>query len=295
VDVPYLFVMRAAVLLGALGIAGYCDLRNREVPDGLWIVMGFLGGALFILGGYGGSALALALDIVAALFVIEHFLPWDRALDERPNVATAIEGAIYVGVVALAFYCYVFIPSAVSPEFLVVVVSVLVARGLFELRLLYGGADAKALMAAALVLPIWTQPLLKQYPAAITQTMLPNFPFAVTILINGALLTLVVPVGLFIYNMRKHFYSIPEAFMLYEIPTEELPRRFVWLRKPPLDTRVDVDTTEEDIEMRKAQAKELMSRGINRVWVTPQLPMVLALAVGAVIGILFGNILFWII
>jgi hypothetical protein len=288
---------RLIVLIAGLAVAGYYDWRTREVPDGIWIVMGAFGALFLLLGAYGDAPVVFVLDLVAALFVLEHFLPWDDRLEGHDTLTLLIEVAIYVGVVALSAYAYLFWNSVVlaHPEFLVVVVSVLIARGLYELRMLWGGADAKALMAAALLLPLFAQPLAVSYPSTVSTVGLSYIPFSVTMLIDGAILTLVIPIGLFIYNATKGFYGFPQAFNLYEIPTEELPHRFVWLRQPPLKTNNYLDTTEEDNEMRKKQAEELLAKGVDKVWVTPQIPMVTALAVGAVAGLIVGNFLLWIL
>jgi hypothetical protein len=288
---------RLVVLLGGLAVAGYFDWRTREVPDGLWVVMGALGAVLLLLEAYGSASVVLALDLVAALFVLEHFVPWDKPLEKHESLTMAIEAAFYIVVVALTVYAYIFWNSTVlaNPEFLMVVASVLIARGLYEARLLWGGADAKALMASGLLLPIFAQPLVEAYPSRITLVGLQYIPFAVTVLIDGAILTLVIPVALLVYNASRGYYSLPQAFNIFEIPTEELPHRFVWLRKPEMEVNNYLDTTEEDNEMRQKQADELLSKGVEKVWVTPQIPMVTALALGALAGVLVGNFLFWLL
>jgi len=43
---------------------------------------------------------------------------------------------------------------------------------------------------------------------------------------------------------------------------------------------------------REAIAAELNSRGIERVWVTPQIPFLVIMAVGVVGALLAGNVLF---
>lgn len=295
--IPNITTLRVVFLLGGLAIAGYYDWRTREVPDGLWIVMGVCGAFFLLLEAYGSAPVIYVLDLVAALFVIEHFLPWDDALEGKDDLATAIEIAIYIGVAALTVYAYIYWRSVVvaNPEFLVVVASVFIARGLYEAHLLWGGADAKALMATALLLPLFAQPLIGSYSTNISSSGLPYIPFAVTMLIDGALLTLVVPVGLFFYNLFRGYHKIPEAFTLIEIPTTELPHRFVWLRKPSMEVDNYLDTTKEDEEMRRKQADELLAKGVDKVWVTPQIPMVTALAAGALAGIIVGNFLLWIL
>ncbi len=39
-------------------------------------------------------------------------------------------------------------------------------------------------------------------------------------------------------------------------------------------------------------AQDLRSRGVSRVWVTPQIPFLVVMAVGLVAALLAGNVLF---
>lgn len=292
-SIEFLPFLPAALLVGALGVAGYHDLKTREVPDMVWLVMGLVGTAIFLAFEYGRPWPALALDAVGALFAIQHVIPWDRALGEDHALTGVLEGGIYLAVSVLAVTTYFLYPAIVTPAFLAIVITVLTARGLFEARLLYGGADAKALMVSAVVLPFWPTPLLAPYPSSVSMTPLPWLPFPLSMLIDGTLLTLAVPVWVLAKNLSAGYASFPESITLYEIPTSELPNRFVWLRRPPLGDDEDVETAEADLELRRSQAQVLTERGIDRVWVTPQLPMVLALALGAGMSLLVGNLLFW--
>lgn len=283
----------AAILVGALGVAGYQDLKTREVPDQIWLILGIIGMAFLVGSEYGSSWPAILLDTVAGLFALQHVIPWDKALGESHYATGVIEGGIYLSVCLLTVVTFFLYRSAADLTFFAIVITVLIARGLFEVRLLYGGADAKAIMISAIVLPFWPQPLLGQYPASVTLTPLPWLPFPLSILIDGTLLTLAVPLWVLGRNIMDGYLSFPESVTLFEIPTSELPRKFVWLRRPALGDNEDVETAEADLELRTAQAQTLTERGIDRVWVTPQLPMVLALAVGAVVALAFGNLLFW--
>lgn len=275
-------------------MAGYYDVKTREVPDWIWVAIGILGAALLLLTDHAAGGLAIATDLIAVFFVMEHFIPWEDLLGESDEVAVPIEAAIYIAVSAFAVYGYFLNPDLVSTQFLAIVVSVLIARGLFESRLLYGGADAKALIALSLLLPLLLSPLplLVHYPSYITLTLLPYIPFPFTVLIDGALLTLVVPLVIFARNLRNGFRELPDAFFIYEIPTKELPERYVWLRRPMVGLDEDAETAEEDHALRLRQTQLLLAGEVESVFVTPQLPMVAALAGGALVAILFGNLLF---
>ena len=290
----WLVIGRAVILLVGLAYGGYSDLRSREVTDRLWISMGIIGGALLLASDMGGDPRALLVDAVVAFFVLEHFVSWEDYMGEHETLPLIIEAILYVAIPATIIYGYITHPAIFSVSSLIVVISVLIARGLFEARLLYGGADAKALMVAALVMPLTLAPfpLLFSPSTAAGSTLVTYTPVCFNILVDGALLTLLVPIGILIRNLRHGFKEFPEALFLLEIPTQDLPKRFVWLRRPPPEGEEDVETAEEDLALREAEAKRLTELGIDRVLVTPQLPMVTALAFGAVVTLLVGNILF---
>ncbi len=50
------------------------------------------------------------------------------------------------------------------------------------------------------------------------------------------------------------------------------------------------ETAEEDRLERVRAAQELEAKGVERVWVTPQIPFLVLMAVGAVAALLAGNL-----
>ena len=288
--------VRAGILLIGLGYGGLSDLRSREVGDRLWLLMGLGGGILLVASDIGASIWTLLADILVVFFVIEHFSSWEDYFGESGSLPLLLEAALYIIVPATVAYGFLFHPSVVSVDLIIIVISVLIARGLFEARLLYGGADAKALMASSLVLPLMLAPFPIVNPPVsyATSTLLTYTPVGITILIDGALLTLLIPIGMLVVNFRRGFREFPEALYLLEIPTKELPHHFVWLRRPPPEGEEDVETAKEDQELREAEMRRLLDLGVDRVLVTPQLPMVTALAAGAFAALFFGNFLYFV-
>lgn len=280
-------------LAAVLGVASYYDWRIREVRDELWMAGGLLGGVLLFLSLAPNSLPQAGLVALVVIFVLQHFFPWDARLEAHPDLILVAEGTLYlvVGLAVVVDYLYG-IPGP-APELVSVVVATVLARVLFESGLLYGGADAKAMMTVGLLLPLASSPLLVTLPPNLQYPLIQDIPFAFTALVDGALLTLLVPVAVLGYNLSRGEHELPRALHMYEIPTEELPKRFVWLKDPAPEERPKEDTTAEDEELRKRQAKELLEKGIDRVWVTPQLPFLIAMAAGALIGVLFGDLLLW--
>ncbi|MCI4319495.1 MAG: hypothetical protein L3K23_05105 [Thermoplasmata archaeon] len=284
-----------AVALGGLGYAAWSDWRTREVSDHVWELMAAAGAVLGFFG-YGTTGPeAAVLWIVVSLFVVQHLLPWDVALERlRPWLPGVIEVGMYLGtftVLAVAFLSGGLGPSGLPIPIVAVYASVLLARLMFEVGLLYGGADAKALMVVALLVPLDVAPLLA-LPRTAT-SVLGLYPFALNLVMNAALLSLAVPIGIAFRNARSGDFEFPRGFVGYRILVSELPHRFVWIRDPTFRRESEeAETSEEDRQIRERQAKELAASGAREVWVTPQLPFVVLLASGAIVAVLAGNLLF---
>ncbi len=289
-----LTVLPILLVLG-LSYAAWEDWRRREVSDRVWQVLGLAGAVLgaFALGTR--ALLPLVMWTIASAFVLEHVVPWDRPVERWGATAPLIvEGVLYavvLGVVGWAALRFGVGPTTVPIEVVAVVVTVLLARALFEMGVLYGGADAKAVMIAGLVVPLFALPLLP-LPAN-ARAILGFYPFSLNLLMDAAILAIVVPIALAIQNLRAGTFAFPGGFTSYRIPVARLGETFVWVRDPALPAEVeDVETSEEDAALRRRQQAELTARGITSVTVTPQLPFIVLLAVGGIAALLIGNIIF---
>jgi hypothetical protein len=281
-----------AVLVVGLAVGAVVDLRTREVDDRLWLAIALLGGGLqAVIVGSGGTVPLLIWLLVLA-FVVQHLLPWDELISERNSAwAGYLELATYVGV-ALVLVVVGWRdgvgPAGLPVSAIAVYVSVLLARGLFEANLLYGGADAKAVMVAAAAVPFDTMALLAPHGAA--ASILSFYPFAVTVLMNGALAAVVVPIALVIRNAAHGQWNGLRTFTGYPLAVEQLPDRFVWVTDPTFRRDDDAETTDDDRAVRIRLRDELRAKGVTFVWVTPQIPFVVLLALGAILGVVFGNL-----
>jgi prepilin signal peptidase PulO-like enzyme (type II secretory pathway) len=288
----------ALLLLLGLGGAAVLDARTREVPDRLWQILG-------ILGAIGGGIVLLpdgVLPLVgwslAAGLALEHVIPWDAEGKGWVGAwADYLELAAYVGVTALlgfGTFRWGLGGGGVPPVALAVLATVIIARVLFEAGVLYGGADAKALIIAGLLVPLFPIPWLA-VPS--TAQLLTSFvPYAINLLMDAALLSVVVPIVVAGLNLRRREFSLRTGFTSYTMPVQELPRRFVWVRDPayPVDPEAEaaIETSEQDREWRVRIARELTDRGIPRVRVGPQLPFIVLMVGGALGALLLGN---WIV
>jgi archaeal preflagellin peptidase FlaK len=285
------------LLVGGLGYAATADWRFREVTDRLWQVIGVIG---FLLGAVvvgAGGAVPLALWGVVGALALEHMFPWDEALGRRfERFADVIELAAYVGVVALvagAAVRWVGVgDSAVPLSVIALLATIVFARALFETKVLYGGADAKALMIAGLLVPLFASPLWE--PTGVLVPVTSVVPFSVALLMNAALFSLVVPIVIAIRNAKRGEFHGLRGFTGYILPVDELPKHYVWVRDPTFgDARneeMDIETSADDQRRRTEIARELSARGVRRVWVTPQIPYLVLMAAGAVAALVAGNL-----
>ena len=77
---------------------------------------------------------------------------------------------------------------------------------LFQLRLIFGGADAKALMALAILVPL--RPSIFDFPLWSDSLM----PYSWVIFTNALILFLLIPLSLLFYNIFKKNIEFPHIF-----------------------------------------------------------------------------------
>ena len=284
------------LLVVGFAYAAVSDWREREVTDRLWQGLGLVGTLLGTLTVLPGGVFPVLSWLLVAALTLEHMFSWDDALGESGSrYADLLELSAYLGVGAFVTYALLRVglgPSGFPVIALAVFVTVVFARVLFELGVLYGGADAKALMIAAVLVPLFPRPLLLPGPAVLS---VPTFvPFPIDLLMNAALLSIAIPIAVALRNAARGQFTFPKGFTGYSLAVAELPRRYVWVRDPAAprarDEEAEIETSEEDRRHREALARELTARGIRRVWVTPQIPFLLLMALGAVAALLAGNL-----
>ncbi len=288
---------RALLLAGGLVYAAVRDLQSREVTDRLWQLLGIVGFEVGAIRLAPDGALPLVLWVVVGVLALEQLLPWDDALgEEYDRWVLAIELGAFAAVIATVAASAVrwgISPTAVPVGVVAALATVVLARALFELGVLYGGADAKALMVTGILLPIFASPVLLR-PATLEPLLL-VLPFSINVLTDAALLSVFIPLVIAARNVARGEFSFPRGFTSYTLPVAELPERFVWVRDDDVgeDSLAEdaADTSEDDRRVRTEIAQRLQQRGVQRVWVTPQLPFLVLLAAGAVAAFLAGNLL----
>ncbi|AKB27162.1 Signal peptidase, type IV - prepilin/preflagellin [Methanosarcina siciliae T4/M] len=169
----------------------------------------------------------------------------------------------------------------------------------------FGGGDAKGLIVLSILFPLYP---IFQYSGKVYPLLgLPPIGlFAFTVLENALLVTVLVPLGMFCYNLlhfstgmlKKPFYM----FLGYRTDVSSLKDKehLGLLEKFELDengsvirkfarTGLDFDAN------RKPELEEYAEKGLidKEVWVTPGLPFMLSITAGFITAVIFGDLIFY--
>ncbi len=153
----------------------------------------------------------------------------------------------------------------------------------------WGGADAKALIALAIIFPV--------YP---TCFVLPLFGigsgmFAFATLANSVIVTPVLLLYMFFRNLLAEGVSNIRGNVLYyfiakRVKITEIPKFHNLLEY--INEKGELVRAKLGIEPNEVMINELRSAGVEKVWVTPAIPFLLFITLGYVIAFVFGDILF---
>ena len=158
---------------------------------------------------------------------------------------------------------------------------------LFYIGLIFGGADAKAIMSLAILCPFW--PSLFNFPQHPSM-----MPFPWTIFSNSIVIFLLIPPSFLLYNIIKREVELPFALLGYKMDIEEARKRFVWPLEKIVDGKRKLVIMPEDFDTSE-HLKELEEHGLKRIWVTPKVPFMIPLLIGFVLAYTYGDILFSIV
>lgn len=237
---------------------------------------------------------ALLLDLIRFLTPLP-FLAYSCYTDVRerrvPNktwIPLVALGAIYALVEALLVGWPALLWTGVSVGVMSVIGYALFYAGAF------GGADAKALIALSLVVP--------HYPnLSLLGAQLPLHPplidlFAFGVFGNAVLLTIVVPLGLFLFNAVRGDWGV-YMFLGYRANLKDIRGRHLrlmerlWVEDGEIKTRFQrggVEVTEDVLSQLERWRERSL---IDGVWVTPGLPFLIPIALGFITAALYGDLI----
>lgn len=290
-----------------LAVAAASDVRTRRVRDPLWIAMGTSG--LLLL----AAEIALSywywndwLYLLSAALLFTAVFYGKPILDED-GVRLRPLRVLWLAVAALAFVAALLLPnpwaSAYLPAGAVVLPDVALAtvpvmllayQGFYQLGVLRGGADAKALLAVTLLVPLYPDaspfPLLVASPA-VTGAMHVVFPFSLVVLADAAVLMLVVPLSYLAVNLARREFEWPVGFLGTKVPIDAIPEHaWVMERIDDHGERYAVLVPSRDKD-ETAVIEKLRAAGATRIWVEAKIPFLLLLFLGFLVAFVVGNLI----
>ncbi len=284
-------VLRISIAFLMLLMASWSDWKSRVASDWYWIILGvfgvlFLGIDLYLEGGE--PAQYIFLFPIAFIF-LDIF--WNRPQIfgngvHVPSLVLYLMAFSTIGTLAVEYW-----DSFYFWEFLTIPVLIGVIVLLYYLGLVKGGADAKCLIALAVVFPLY--PAFGQFPLIDipVETAQLMFPFAFLVLFNAALLMLALPVIFLGLNIRNGDMEFPVMFFGYRKSLREAEKDEVWI----LD-RIEGGVRETELFPtgydEEEAIEQLRKEDIEEVWVTPKVPFLIPLAISLIISSVIGNLLF---
>jgi preflagellin peptidase FlaK len=156
----------------------------------------------------------------------------------------------------------------------------------FQLRLIFGGADAKALMALSILVPF--SPVINQFP--LWKTLGFSMPFPWIILANSVIIFLAIPISLLIFNLLKRNVEFPFCLLGYRMSIKKAREKFVWPLEKIVDGKRIFVRVPKDFEI-DDELDEFEKLNISEIWVTPKIPFMIPLFVGFIMSFILGDIM----
>lgn len=292
---------RLAIGVAGLLVAATSDVRTRRVADPLWIVLGtaglFLASYDILASASGSERLAVVLATAILFYAVFFGEPLfdERGLHPKPFrlVAFGLAAALVV-VPAAATFARGGADANAFAELLTMPIMVLVYQGFYQVGLIHGGADAKAMIALTLLVPTYPDaspfPLVPGDPR-IEAAMHLLFPFSLVAFVDAAVLYLVLPLAFLVFNASRGDLRFPQALFGYRADLEPLPRN-AWLMERIDDRGKHVLVLFPRRGRNLAnEARRLRETGTTRAWVQPKIPFMVPLVAGYLAAFLVGNFL----
>lgn len=292
---------RIVVGTAFLAFAAASDFRSRTVRNPVWIGLGTVGlGLAAVEAALQGSLperlvlLGATAALFASIFVGEPL--FDREGFHLRPLRLALLAAVPTGIAASAWLAAGTTGAARTAylETLTAPAIILVYLGLYRTRVLFGGADAKALIALTLLVPTYPDaapfPWLAPDPRVAPALRL-VFPFSLVAWVDAAVLFLAVPLAYAILNAARGDFAFPQAFLGTRADLSSLPAH-AWLMEK-------IDRKGEHVLVlfprrggdRAAEVEALRAAGIRRAWVQPKVPFMVPLLGGFLLASFLGNVL----
>ncbi len=258
--------------VGVIGTPSIKDMQNGSILD--WAVVAWYLFGLFGLGFslilHGENALwVIGLYSDAPLFLIKDANELELSLNQAYIMLDLFGLAISIGFVELAW----------------------------RMRLLHGGADAKALMIVAFALPWWSG------IGVLGETSM--IPPMISVLVWSAAGFLLLPLRTIFTNISNGVKSpIKMIWHSEKWPFEKIIGKHVWILSEVIDgldgtrqisVRMRPRRIKEDKETISAKIKELSQMGETDAWITKKHPFLMFVLPSILLAVIFGDPIVWIL
>jgi preflagellin peptidase FlaK len=221
------------------------------------------------------------IRLVVGVIILTYASYTDIKIRKAANMLWVVMGSI--GVILLAIqYLTIGFDNILYLAFIPIMIMFMYV--LFRLKLIFGGADAKAIMALAILVPL--EPAILDFPLWTDSVM----PFSWIIFSNAIILFILIPLSLLMYNIIKRSVEFPYCVLGYKTSIEKAKQSFVW----PLE-RIKNGKRKFSYMPKEFNADEELKvfedEGIKEIWVTPKVPFMIPLFAGFLASFFLGDIL----
>ena len=219
--------------------------------------------------------------ILTGLIILSYASYSDIKTRLASNILWLVMGIIGIVLIVIQFFTIGF-DNIYQLAFIPIIIIIMYV--FFQMRLIFGGADAKAIMALAILVPV--QPMIFSFPLWSNSIM----PYTWVIFTNSLILFLFIPISLFVYNLIKRNIEVPHLFMGYKMDIKKAKKSFVWPLERIKDGKRKFYYMPKEFDSEK-ELKLFEKEGIKEIWVTPKVPFMIPLLAGFIVSFVFGDIL----
>jgi len=310
---------RMAILVGCFAGAAHLDNKQRSVPNSYWKVWIKSAILLWLL------EIAIRTDDWITYCTMAAVLAYgSTSLIGTPTITDLKRGSwidwavlLWYGIGMYGIYSgvmeYIPIDDFVSVlsfsenskegiwlQTILVIPIMFFIKMAWKLRLLHGGADAKALLLVAVLIPSWIT-----FDPVNGSTFVPPV-FA--LLVWGGLGFFLLPISLIIHNIVdgnvKTFDDITMIWHATRMPLDEITGNFVWLLdevvispdgEPNIVSSLQPPKKTPSLQQLNVKIEELRLMGAEDAWVTKKYPLLSYIFPGTFLLLFFGDPIWWIL
>jgi len=296
--VQELDLIRIAVAFPFLIYASMADWRTRRVRNIVWADLGII--ALFLLwvDSYMANAPLLAQSVLLpiAFFFADIFWQKKGGLWSKAGMTSAalyIASFIWIAYIGYLVQIGGLYWSQVSAPF-VAFFLIIIFEIFYMFDVIKGGADAKAVICLAILLPTYPQ-IIDGIPLISPgfDLVLTFFPVALSTLFMGAVISLCLPIYYYLKNSGRGERAEWRTFLSMDMPIDEVEKHHVWLVEWVEDGKIKANYRKvRDSETLKADLAALKERGLKKARITYKIPFIIPLTIGLAEVLTIGNLLF---